>query len=80
LTQQELAKTKNLDLRASLAAMQRAAKMARQAPIQTDSGIIVVRDSKPLRISAKQLREGQERNQSANVECRSALGPAGLFN
>jgi hypothetical protein len=60
LTQQELAKAKNPDLRASLAAMQRAAKMARQTAIQTDTGIIVVRDGKPVRISAKQLREGKE--------------------
>jgi hypothetical protein len=60
LTQQELAKAKNPDLRASLAAMQRAAKMARQTAIQTDTGIIVVRDGKPMRISAKQLREGKE--------------------
>jgi hypothetical protein len=60
LTQQELAKAKNPDLRASLAAMQRAAKMARQTAIQTDTGIIVVRDGKPVRISAKQLREGVE--------------------
>jgi hypothetical protein len=59
LTQQELAKAKNPDLRASLAAMQRAAKMARQTAIQTDTGIIVVRDGKPMRISAKQLREGK---------------------
>jgi hypothetical protein len=56
LTQQDLAKAKNPDLRASLAAMQRAAKMARQTAIQTDTGIIVVRDGKPVRISAKQLR------------------------
>jgi hypothetical protein len=60
LTQQDLAKAKNPDLRASLAAMRRAAKMARQTAIQTDTGIIVVRDGKPVRISAKQLREDKE--------------------
>jgi hypothetical protein len=60
LTQQELAKAKNLDLRGSLIAMHRAAKMARQTAIQTDTGIIVVREGKPVRISAKQLREGTE--------------------
>jgi hypothetical protein len=56
--QRDLANAKNPDLRASLVAMQRAAKMARQTAIQTDTGIIVVRDGKPVRISAKQLREG----------------------
>jgi hypothetical protein len=60
LTQQDLAKAKNPDLRASLAAMRRAATMARQTAIQTDTGIIVVRDGKPVRVSAKQLREGKE--------------------
>lgn len=60
LTQNDLSKAKNPDLRASMAAMQRAAKMARQTAIQTDTGIIVVRDGKPVRIPAKQLREGKE--------------------
>jgi hypothetical protein len=58
LMQRDLANAKSPDLRASLVAMQRAAKMARQTAIQTDTGIIVVRDGKPVRISAKQLREG----------------------
>ena len=56
--QRDLAEAKNPDLRASLVAMRRAAKMARQTAIQTDTGIIVVRDGKPVRISAQQLREG----------------------
>lgn len=60
MTQNDLSKAKNPDLRASMAAMQRAAKMARQTAIQTDTGIIVVRDGKPVRIPAKQLREGKE--------------------
>lgn len=60
MTQNDLSKAKNPDLRASMAAMQRAAKMARQTAIQTDTGIIVVRDGRPVRIPAKQLREGKE--------------------
>lgn len=56
----DISEAKDPDLRASLAAMRRAAAMARQTAIQTDTGIIVVREGKPVRISAKQLREGKE--------------------
>jgi hypothetical protein len=40
--------------------MRRAAELARKTAIQTDTGIIIVRDGKPVRISAAQLREGEE--------------------
>ncbi|MCL2523851.1 MAG: hypothetical protein FWF20_01625 [Betaproteobacteria bacterium] len=54
---EELYKAKNPDLRASLAAMERAAELARQTAIQTNTAIIVVQDGKLVRISAEQLRE-----------------------
>ncbi len=60
MTAKELANAKNPDLRGSLAAMRRAGDLARKTAIQTDTGIIVVRDGKPVRISAAQLREGKE--------------------
>ena len=60
MTQADLAKAKDPDVRGSLAAMRRAAAMARQTAIQTDTGIVVVRDGKPVVISAQQLREGKE--------------------
>ena len=60
MTQKELSKTSNLDLRSSLAAMQRAAELARKTAIQTDTGIIVVQDGKPVRIPADQLRENMK--------------------
>lgn len=56
MTEQDLAKADNPDLRGSLAAMRRAAAMARETAIQTGTGIILVRDGKPVRISAAQLR------------------------
>lgn len=59
MTPQELAKAKNPDLRASLAAMHRAARLARKIAVQTDTEIVVVREGKLLRIPAEQLREGQ---------------------
>jgi hypothetical protein len=60
LNQPDISKARNPDTRASLAAMKRAAAMARETAIRTDTEIIVGRDGKPVRISAKQLREGKE--------------------
>ncbi|MDR2861913.1 MAG: hypothetical protein LBV07_05140 [Syntrophobacterales bacterium] len=57
MTKQDISKAKNPDQRASLAAMQRAAQLARQIAIQTNTGIVVVRDGKPVVISAEELRE-----------------------
>lgn len=56
MTQADISKAKNPDLRASLAAMRRAAAMARQTAIDTDTGIVIVRDGKPVLISAEELR------------------------
>jgi hypothetical protein len=56
---QELSKARNPDLRASLPAMQRAAELARQTAVQTDTAIVVVRDGKPVRITAAELRKGK---------------------
>jgi hypothetical protein len=62
MTQQELSKAKNPDLRASLAAMRRAAQEARRIAIQTNTGIILARDGKPVHISAEQLRAEQSKS------------------
>jgi len=56
MTRQELSKARNPDLRASLAAMLRAAEMARMTAIQTDTEIVLAKDGKPLRITAEELR------------------------
>lgn len=60
MTSQDLSKAKNPDLRASLAAMRRAAELARKTAIQTDTDIVIVKDGKPVRITAEELRRGQE--------------------
>lgn len=59
MTQQELSRAGNPDLRASLAAMRRAAEMARSTAIQTNTDIVIVKDGKPVRITAEELRKGQ---------------------
>ena len=56
MTRRELSKARNPDLRASLAAMLRAAEMARMTAIQTDTEIVLAKDGKPLRITAEELR------------------------
>jgi len=52
----DLSKAKNPDLRASLAAMLRAAQLARSTAMQTDTAIVVVQNNKPVRITADELR------------------------
>ena len=56
MTQHEISRAKNPDLPASLAAMHRAAQLARMIAVQTGTEIVVVRDGKLVRISAEQLR------------------------
>ena len=57
MKQQELSRAKNPDLRASLAAMRRAAEMARNTAIQTNTEIVIVKDGEPVHISAEELRK-----------------------
>lgn len=58
--QRDISEAKNPDLRASLPAMRRAAASARRTAIQTGTGIVMVRDGKPVRIPAARLRDGKE--------------------
>lgn len=62
MKQDDLIKAKNLDLKGSLAAMQRAAQSARDLAIQTNTAIIVVRNGQRVRINAAELRKEQEQN------------------
>lgn len=56
----DISQAKNPDQRGSMAAMRRAAEMARTTAIQTGTGIVVSRDGKPVKISAAQLRKGEQ--------------------
>jgi len=53
----ELQHAKNPDLIASLAAIKRAAMLARQTAIQTNTAIVVMKDGVLCRISAKELKQ-----------------------
>ena len=59
MKQEDLPKARHADMRGSLAAMRRAAELARQTAIQTDTAIVLVRDGKPVRITAAELRGGK---------------------
>lgn len=47
----------NPDLRNSLAALQRAARMAREIAVRTGTDIIVSRDGQMVRVTSEELRE-----------------------
>jgi len=57
MTRSEIGKAKDKDLFASMAAMQRAAALARKAAVQTDTAIVVVKGKKLVRVTAEQLRK-----------------------
>lgn len=57
MTQDELLLAKDKDLPASLAAMRRAARMARELAVRTDTAIVVMRNHQAVRITADELRK-----------------------
>jgi hypothetical protein len=57
MKQHDISTAKDPDLRASFAAMQRAAELARKTAIQTETGIVIVRDGKLTHVSADELRK-----------------------
>jgi len=57
MMQDELAHAKDKDLPASLIAVRRAARMARELAVRTDTAIIVIRNGKPVRVTAAELCE-----------------------
>ncbi|MFT4101731.1 MAG: hypothetical protein QM674_11965 [Burkholderiaceae bacterium] len=59
----DISQAKNPDLRTALAAMQRAAQLARQVAIQTNTAIVVMREGRLVRITAEQLREERDSRQ-----------------
>lgn len=60
---QDISQARNPDLRAAMAAMQRAAELARQTAIQTNTAIVVVREGKLMRITAEQLCQERDTEQ-----------------
>ena len=57
MTLDQISQAKDKDWPASLIAMRRAARSARVTAVRTETAIVVLRDQKPLRISADELRK-----------------------
>jgi hypothetical protein len=75
MTEQEISQAKNPDLRASLAAMRRAAELARVIAMQTNTAIVVVKNGKLERISAEQLRQSSRENFHAVLDAAPNVPP-----
>ena len=56
----DISEAKDPDLRASMAALQRAALQARKTAIQTGTNLVIVKDGQLLRISAEELSQQPE--------------------
>jgi hypothetical protein len=57
MTQQELDKAKDRDLAGSLAAMRRAAKMARELAVRTGTAVVISKNRQLVRVTADELRK-----------------------
>jgi hypothetical protein len=61
MTEERLSEAKDKDLPASLVALRRAARLAREHAIRTDTAIVVFRDQKVVRVTAEELRKAEVR-------------------
>ena len=59
MSTRDISEAKNTALRGSMAAMRRAAEIARATAIQTGTGIVVSRDGKPVHIPAARSVKGK---------------------
>ncbi|MAY26552.1 MAG: hypothetical protein CMK02_09720 [Polycyclovorans sp.] len=57
MSMRPISEAKNPDLRASVAAMQRAARLAREIAIKTNTCLVISRDGPTVRIPPEVLRE-----------------------
>ncbi|EIC31039.1 MULTISPECIES: hypothetical protein [Methylomicrobium] len=62
---QDLHTAKDADLRASLQALKRATMLAREIALETNTGIVVVRNNQIIRLSAQQLRRERQKDNIA---------------
>lgn len=58
----DISEAKDPVLRASLAALQRAALLARQTAIETGTNLVIAKDGRLLRLSADELRQQAQKN------------------
>ncbi|WP_395794010.1 hypothetical protein [Aquimonas sp.] len=65
MSTRDISEARDPDLRSSMAAMRRAAQLARTIAIQTDTSIAVFENGEILQISAAALRAAAEQGDSA---------------
>lgn len=63
----DINQAKDPDLRASVAAMRRAAELARKTAIQTDTSLIIVENGELIRIPADVLREAAAKDNKTSA-------------
>ena len=69
MSAKDISTAKNPYLRASLAALQRAAALARETAIQTNTNIVIEENGKVVRILAEELRrKASEAKESINPQ------------
>lgn len=61
----DISTAKDPGLRASMVAMQRAAALARQTAIQTETHVVIMEDEEIVRVSADELRQIATQGKSA---------------
>lgn len=59
MTMKDISEAKDPDLRNSMTALRRAAELARETAIRTDTDIVVVKDGRLVSIPAQVLREAR---------------------
>ena len=57
VTEQELSQAKDQDLVGALTALRRAARMAREHAVRTNTAIIIIKNNQTVRVTAEELRE-----------------------
>jgi Tfp pilus assembly protein FimT len=57
MNMRDLSKAKDPDVRSALAALQRAAELARTEAIQTNTSIIIVKNGKIVHVTAEELHQ-----------------------
>lgn len=60
----DIHQAKSAELRGTMAAMQRAARVARETAIQTNTALIVMQDGKVVEVSPEELRHQAETGQT----------------
>lgn len=57
VTEQELSQAKDQDLVGALTALRRAARMAREHAVRTNTAIIIIENHQIVRVTAEELRQ-----------------------